>query len=154
MRIQLLCVSKRPAAWVAEAGQEYLKRLHGRLDLQVRELPPAQGAASAEQQKQREGDALLKAVPAGALLVALDTRGTAWSSAELADQLADWRASHKEVVLAIGGAEGHAAQVRERAARTWALSRLTLPHQLARVIVIEQLYRAWSLLNNHPYHRA
>jgi 23S rRNA (pseudouridine1915-N3)-methyltransferase len=154
MRLQLLCVSRRPAAWVSEASQVYLKRLQGKLDLQVRELAPAPGVANATQQRQRESAQILKAIPPGARVIALDERGTAWSTAELASQLADWRENHQDVLLVIGGAEGLDAGIRARAAQIWSLSRLTLPHQLARVIVLEQIYRAWSLLNHHPYHRA
>ncbi len=154
MRLQLLCVSKRPAAWVSEASHEYLKRLQGKVEFQVRELAPVQNAANAEQQRLREAELIRKALPSGARMVALDERGTAWSTQELADHLASWRETAHEVALVIGGAEGLADSVRETAAQVWSLSRLTLPHQLARVVVIEQIYRAWSLLNNHPYHRA
>jgi len=154
VRLQLLCVSRRPAAWASEATDEYLKRLQGRLDLKVRELPPAQGVANAEQQREREADALFKAHPERALLVALDERGKPWSTAELATELADWQQGGRDVTLVIGGAEGLAQSVRDRATRVWSLSRLTLPHQMVRVIVVEQIYRAWSLLNHHPYHRA
>jgi len=151
MRLRLVCVSRRPAPWVADAGQEYLRRLKGQLDVEVREIAPAQ-AANPAQQKIREGEAVLKAAT-GATLVALDERGAQWSTREFADALARWRDARAHVVFAIGGAEGHADAVRAHAAATWSLSRLTLPHQLARVLVIEQIYRAWSLLNNHPYHR-
>jgi|LauGreDrversion4_2_1035121.scaffolds.fasta_scaffold42204_4 23S rRNA (pseudouridine1915-N3)-methyltransferase len=153
MRLHLLCVSRRPAGWVTEAGAEYLKRLKGRLDLQVRELSPAT-ASQPEEQRQREAETILKAVPAGAKLVALDERGLAWSTAELANELAAWRDEARDVALVIGGAEGLAESLRQSATRCWSLSRLTLPHQFARVLVIEQIYRAYSLLNNHPYHRA
>ncbi|MBM4227603.1 MAG: 23S rRNA (pseudouridine(1915)-N(3))-methyltransferase RlmH [Gammaproteobacteria bacterium] len=154
MRLQLLCVSRRPAAWAADATDEYLKRLQGRLDLKVRELPPAQGVANATQQREREADAVFKAHPERALLVALDERGKAWSTAELANELAEWQQEGRDVTLVIGGAEGLDPRVRERAERVWSLSRLTLPHQMVRVIVVEQIYRAWSMLNRHPYHRA
>jgi 23S rRNA (pseudouridine1915-N3)-methyltransferase len=153
MRLHLLCVSRRPAGWVTEAGAEYLKRLKGRLDLQIRELSPAT-ASQPEEQRQREAETILKAVPAGARLVALDERGLAWSTAELANELAAWRDEARDVALVIGGAEGLAESLRQSATRCWSLSRLTLPHQFARVLVIEQIYRAYSLLNNHPYHRA
>ncbi|MGE3392008.1 MAG: 23S rRNA (pseudouridine(1915)-N(3))-methyltransferase RlmH, partial [Gammaproteobacteria bacterium] len=121
MRLRLLCVSRRPAAWVADAGQEYLRRLKGQLDVEVREIAPAQ-AANAARQKAREGEMILKAA-AGATLVALDERGTQWSTREFADTLARWRDSGTDVVLAIGGAEGHSDAVRAHAAATWSLSR-------------------------------
>jgi 23S rRNA (pseudouridine1915-N3)-methyltransferase len=153
MRLHLLCVSRRPAAWVSAATDEYLKRLHGKLDFQCREFAPPH-AANAEQQRTREAELVLKAVPAGALLCALDARGEAWSTTDLAGRLERWPQTYKDAVFVIGGAEGLAPTLRAAAACIWSLSRLTLPHQLARVIVVEQIYRAWSLLHHHPYHRA
>jgi 23S rRNA (pseudouridine1915-N3)-methyltransferase len=129
-----------------------LRRLQGRLDFQIRELTPAL-ATNPAQQRRREGEEILRAA-GGAMLIALDERGSAWSTVDLAERLARWQIEHRLVTLAIGGAEGLADEVKAAAAQTWSLSRLTLPHQLARVIVIEQVYRAWSLLNHHPYHRA
>ncbi len=153
MRLHLFCVARRPPAWAEAAGAEYLKRFGKDVDLRPRDFAP-KAAGSADQQRERETDMLLRAVPAGAKLVALDERGEAWSTAELASRLSRWRDDANDVVLAIGGAEGHGPALRAAASAVWSLSRLTLPHALARVIVIEQIYRAWSLLNNHPYHRA
>ena len=154
MRLLLLCVSKRPVDWVAQAAQEYVKRLSGKLDIQCRELAPAQHASTRAEQRAREATAIAKAIPTGAHTIALDERGEHWTTAALAIELDTWRCEHKDVVLIIGGAEGLDPDTREAAARVWSLSRLTLPHQLVRVIVLEQIYRAWSLLHNHPYHRA
>lgn len=154
MRLHLLCIGKRPPAWVASAVAEYRKRLTGALEVQCRDLPPATGAVPAAQQREREGVALLRAVPPRAFVVVLDEQGTLWSTAEFARELEAWRAAHQDVALIVGGAEGLAPAVKAAAGRRWSLSRLTLPHQLVRVVVLEQLYRAWSLLNNHPYHRA
>jgi len=153
VRLHLFCVARRPPAWAEAAGAEYLKRFGKDVDLRPRDFAP-KAAGSADQQRERETDMLLRAVPAGAKLVALDERGEAWSTAELASRLSRWRDDANDVVLAIGGAEGHGPALRTAASAVWSLSRLTLPHALARVIVIEQIYRAWSLLNNHPYHRA
>ncbi len=154
MRLHLYCVARRPPAWAAEASNEYLKRLTGQLDFRPREIAPYTGAASVDQQREREGQTLLKALPDNAWLVALDERGAAWTTQQLATRLEDWRMRGGDVVLAIGGAEGHAPQTRSAAREVWSLSPLTLPHALVRVIVIEQIYRAWSILNHHPYHRA
>ena len=154
MRLQLLCVSKRPAEWVTAAAEEYLKRLRGKLDLQCRDLAPARGAANAAQQRSRDAATIAKAIPVGALVIALDERGEQWTTAALSVELETWRHTQKDVALIVGGAEGLATTTRVSAARVWSLSELTLPHQLVRVIVIEQIYRAWSLLNHHPYHRA
>jgi 23S rRNA (pseudouridine1915-N3)-methyltransferase len=101
-----------------------------------------------------EGERLLAAAPSGSRLIALDERGEFWSTAELADRLADWLREGRDLSLLVGGPEGLDAGCRDRAERLWSLSRLTLPHPLVRVVVAEQLYRAWSLLHHHPYHRA
>jgi 23S rRNA (pseudouridine1915-N3)-methyltransferase len=86
--------------------------------------------------------------------VALDERAAQWSTTELAAKLDHWRGEHAEVACFIGGAEGLSPALVADADSRWALSRLTLPHQLVRVVLIEQLYRGWSVLHNHPYHRA
>ncbi|MGH8597679.1 MAG: 23S rRNA (pseudouridine(1915)-N(3))-methyltransferase RlmH [Gammaproteobacteria bacterium] len=153
MRFELLCVSKRPVKWVTNAGDDYLSRLKGKLVVSCRELPPVANAASAAAQRDKEGDSILRALPPGACTIALDERGEEWSTGQLAQQLDQWRQAARDVVFVIGGAEGLSSAVQAAAARVWALSRLTLPHQLVRVIVLEQIYRAWSLSQNHPYHR-
>ena len=153
MRVHLFCVARRPPAWAAEGTADYQKRLVGAFDLRLRDFPPQSGVASVEQQRERESRTLLKAVPAGARLVVLDERGEAWSTRTLASRLDGWRNDARDVVLAIGGAEGHAPLLRDTADTLWSLSPLTLPHALVKVLVVEQLYRAWSVLNNHPYHR-
>ncbi len=96
---------------------------------------------------------MLKAIPAGGHVVALDVDGCQWSTEGLAEMLAKWMAMGKDIALLIGGPEGLAPECRAAAKQTWGLSKLTFPHPLVRIIVIEQLYRAWSLLRNHPYHR-
>jgi 23S rRNA (pseudouridine1915-N3)-methyltransferase len=154
MRFEVLCVSKRPAAWVLSANEEYLTRLQGKLAVQCRELNPYANASTPAQQRDKEGEMIHKALPGDATLVALDERGEQWTTRELADHLSRWRNAARDVVFVIGGAEGLSATVQTRASHTWGLSHLTLPHQLARVIVVEQIYRAWSLLQGHPYHRA
>jgi 23S rRNA (pseudouridine1915-N3)-methyltransferase len=154
VKIQLLCVSKRPSAWVLDASNDYVKRLQGKLEVNCRELSPVSNVTNEEQQREREGEMILKAIPSQAHLVALDERGKQWSTAELATAMQQWQLAYKNIALVIGGAEGLAQSVRNSANHVWSLAQLTLPHQLVRVIVIEQIYRAWSLLNNHPYHRA
>ena len=97
---------------------------------------------------------MLAAIPNHAHVVALDEHGEAWSSQDLAKLLNEWQQDYQDIALLIGGPEGLASECLQRAKQRWSLSAATLPHGLARVIVAEQLYRAWSLLNNHPYHRA
>ncbi|HEY5719007.1 MAG TPA: 23S rRNA (pseudouridine(1915)-N(3))-methyltransferase RlmH, partial [Gammaproteobacteria bacterium] len=96
---------------------------------------------------------MLAALPTGARVVALDVAGSAWDTPTLARQLERWRAGGSDVALLVGGADGLAPACLERAEQRWSLSPLTFPHMLVRVLVAEQLYRAWSLLSGHPYHR-
>jgi len=153
VRIHLFSIARRAPGWAEAACEDYLKRFGPGMDVRLREFAP-KSADSVAQQREREAEMLLRAVPAGAQLVALDERGEPWSTAELAARLRRWREDAQDVVFAIGGAEGHGPALCSAARAVWSLSRLTLPHALARVVVVEQLYRAWSLLNNHPYHRA
>jgi len=97
---------------------------------------------------------MLAAIPPGAGVVALDERGEDWSTTRLASRLQSWLADGRDRALLIGGADGLAAACKARAEETWSLSPLTLPHGLVRVLAAEALYRAWSVLHNHPYHRA
>jgi 23S rRNA (pseudouridine1915-N3)-methyltransferase len=153
MRIHILCISKRPRDWVAQATHEYLRRLQGQLDIVVSEIAPSVNQSSKAAQLDKEADRLRRLCPARAYRVALDERGAQWSTLDLAANLDRWRGEHADVVCFIGGAEGLAPRIITDADSRLSLSRLTLPHQLARVILIEQLYRGWSVLRNHPYHR-
>ena len=143
-------------AWVNTGFAEYSKRFPRSLTLKLTEIPPghrpkrAQPAAAI----QIEGTRLLAAVPKGARKVTLDEGGKAWSTEELARRLAIWMQSGSDVAFLIGGPDGLDPVLKTDVDETWSLSRLTFPHSLVRVVVAEQLYRAWSLINNHPYHRA
>jgi 23S rRNA (pseudouridine1915-N3)-methyltransferase len=154
MRAHLLSVGERMPDWLAQGFAEYQKRLAPWLPLQLREIRLARGKLLTPAQiKAAEADALLAALPREAWVIALDGRGTPWSSEQLAERLAAWRMGGRDVYLLIGGAEGLHDTVLDRAHARWSLGPLTLPHMLVRVIVAEQLYRAASLLAGHPYHR-
>jgi 23S rRNA (pseudouridine1915-N3)-methyltransferase len=141
--------------WVKEGVTTYQKRLPRHVQLEFREFSPAQRSAgvTAERAIHREGEQLLKALPDGAHLIALDERGRQWSSMDLARQLESWLAAQPQVVFMIGGADGLAPACKDRADSLWSLSALTLPHALVRVVLTEQIYRAWTLVQGHPYHR-
>ena len=96
---------------------------------------------------------MLKAMQDPAYVIALDEHGKSWSSTGLAAQLANWMATYPNVVFLIGGADGLADSCKQRADALWSLSPLTLPHALVRVVLAEQIYRAWTLVQGHPYHR-
>jgi len=151
LRAFLIAVGERMPAWVQDGYAEYARRLSRELPLQLVEIStksrdPARVNAD-------EGAALLAAIPKGAHVVALDGRGKAWSSEDVAVQLARWRMLGKDLAFVIGGADGLAAAVLDRADQRWSLGPATLPHPLVRIVVTEQLYRAVTQLGNHPYHR-
>lgn len=155
MRIHVLSVGRRMPGWVEAGFDDYARRLPPQCALRLVEIEPAhRGRGSGARAKQEEGERLLKAAPKGAGLIAMDERGEQWSTAQLAEELRTWLAGGRDIALLIGGADGLAAECRAQAERRWSLSPLTFPHQLVRVIVAEQVYRAWSLLHGHPYHRA
>jgi 23S rRNA (pseudouridine1915-N3)-methyltransferase len=103
--------------------------------------------------REKEAQRILHRLKPGDFVVVLDERGKAWSSADLARELTRWQNHHPSVALVIGGPEGLTDEVRQRANQVWSLSALTFPHGLVRVIVVEQLYRAWTILQGHPYHK-
>ncbi len=154
MRFRLIAVGARQPGWVRDGFEEYARRLPPPFALELVEIPLVSRAGSSpERAVEREGERVLAAIPRGARVVALDERGTPWRSTELALRVGEWQDSWREVALLIGGPDGHAPLVQARADERWSLSALTLPHGLARVLVAEQLYRAWSLRAGHPYHR-
>ena len=154
MKLTLLAVGDKMPAWAEDATGEYLKRLPREARMNLATVKPEKRAGqSAEAIKSAEAARLLEKVPVGSRLVALDEHGRQVSTRELADLLARWLETGKDTVLVIGGADGLAPDLLARAETNLALSRLTLPHALARVLVAEQVYRAVSLLHNHPYHR-
>lgn len=156
MKIYLIAVGTRMPAWVETAFADYAARLPRECSLHLTEIAAGQRGKNADiaRAKRDEGEKILKALPRGAHVIALDERGEALPSTGWSDALKDWMQRGDDVCLLIGGPDGHAPEVLERAHRKWTLSKLTLPHALVRVLVAEQLYRAWSLLANHPYHRA
>lgn len=154
MRIRLLVVGDRQPTWVDTAVNEYLKRIRlpWRVDLQS--LPTASRAQrTAEQAMQREGEQVLASLRPKEKMVLLDEHGQRFGSRNFARHLQQLATESPDLVVVIGGPDGHAPAVQARAAERWSLSDMTLPHGLARVVVAEQLYRAQSVLAGHPYHR-
>ncbi|HVT35978.1 MAG TPA: 23S rRNA (pseudouridine(1915)-N(3))-methyltransferase RlmH [Nevskiaceae bacterium] len=156
MNIVLAAVGHKMPAWVQAAYADYAARLPRECTLLLREIAPAQRGKNADlaRAKKEEGEKLLRAIPRDALVIALDERGRELTSTQWSRELAGWMQSGRDVALLIGGADGHASEVLAHAQQSWSLSKLTLPHAMVRVLVAEQLYRAWTLLANHPYHRA
>lgn len=146
MKIHLIAAGRRPPRWIDAGFREYARRLRGAVSLELTEIAPKNARELARP--------MLRAVPGNARVVALDIDGWAWSTRDLAEQARGWLHGGRPVALLVGGADGLPAPCLERADERWSLGPLTLPHMLVRVVVAEQLYRAVSLLENHPYHRA
>lgn len=156
MRIHLVAVGTRMPSWVVEGYQEYAKRLPRECSLQLTEVPLSKRHKSLTpgQARRQEGQAMLAALPKVCTVVALDVRGSSWGTEALAGQLRDWMASGRDVALLVGGPDGLSPSCLDRADQRWSLSALTFPHSLVRIILAEQLYRAWTLTTGHPYHRS
>ena len=156
LRLSLITASNRQPAWVDTGAADYAKRLRGRCSLEIKTVPLARrtAATSADRAVEEEGARLLAQLPAGAHVVALSERGRPWSTPDLARKLDAWMGLGAPVGLLVGGPDGLSESCIDRADEQWSLSNLTLPHGLVKIVVAEALYRAWSLLENHPYHRA
>lgn len=155
MNIFLLAVGTKMPDWVNKGYSEYAKRLNADCRLKLIEIAPGKRGKNADlaKIKQQEGEKLLSAIPKGCLVVALEVQGKSWSTEMLSQQLDSWLHGGQDVALLIGGPEGLSDACVARAKLKWSLSPLTLPHPLVRVLLSEQIYRAYSILKNHPYHR-
>ena len=155
MRVTVLSVGHRMPGWIQDGFHEYTRRMPPEVKVELVELKPQERGTgtAAERAKALEGERLLAAVPAGGTLLALDERGRSVTTHGLATMLSEWMRDAAHPVFAIGGADGLSEGVKQKAAKLVSLSALTLPHGLVRVVLAEQLYRAWSILSHHPYHR-
>jgi 23S rRNA (pseudouridine1915-N3)-methyltransferase len=155
VRVQLIAVGTKMPAWVLAGYQEYAKRLPKLWlpKLVEIELGHRGKSSSLDAARRAEADAILALVPAQHQLVALEVLGKPWSTPDVANHLAQWQMGGSDVSFVIGGPDGLDPKILERANSLWSLSNLTLPHPLVRIVFIEQLYRAWTLLQNHPYHK-
>ena len=154
MRIRVIAIGSRMPGWVREAVEDYLKRFAAQLRVSVIEIEAGNRTGSNPKRAiEVEGERLLAAVHRDEYVVALDERGNEMTTKQLASWLEGHMREGRDVALLIGGPDGFAPGVLARADYKWALSKLTFPHALVRVVLAEQLYRAHSVLTNHPYHR-
>lgn len=154
MRLALIAVGQRMPGWIREGFEDYARRLRPRLPLTLVEIPAAKrGSGDLQRAVADEGRKLLASVRPDDYVIALDERGTARSSLALSRWLAVRLQEGRDLSFLVGGADGFAPEVLKRANERWSLSTLTLPHALVRVVFAEQLYRAVTLLDGHPYHR-
>ena len=155
MQIRIINVAQKMPAWADRACEDYLKRIPRELKPQLVTVPLAArraGRQSAEP-RQREAQAILARLEAGSLNLALDERGTCWSSVDWAQNLERWMLESPRVTLIVGGPDGLAPECLKACRQTVSLGKITLPHALVRVVLLEQLYRAWTIIQGHPYHR-
>lgn len=141
-------------SWVQQGYNEYAKRLPRECELVLKEIAPDKRRSGDTARITRdEGERMMAALAPRSHIVTLDIPGKPWTTENLADALKRWLGNGQPVALMVGGPEGLSSQVKDSAHESWSLSALTFPHPLVRIVVAEQIYRAWSLLNNHPYHR-
>ncbi|HUX81513.1 MAG TPA: 23S rRNA (pseudouridine(1915)-N(3))-methyltransferase RlmH [Halothiobacillus sp.] len=153
--MHLISVGTRLPSWAEAGTNEYLKRMPLACPVVLHEVPavPRSKTTATARAKAEECARIEAQIPKSAWRIVCDERGKPWTTAALSAQMADWMQSGRDVAIVVGGADGLTDELRQSADRLWRLSDLTLPHPLVRVLLAEQLYRAWSLLNNHPYHR-
>ena len=154
MRLLIVAVGQRVPDWAQTAWDDYVKRFPAELKVELKAVKTeTRGSKTVEQLQAAERARIEAAIPRGTRIVALDERGTALTTAALAAKLQHWQREGGDVALVIGGPDGLDPALRQAAHERIRLSDLTLPHAFARVLLIEQLYRAWSINANHPYHR-
>jgi 23S rRNA (pseudouridine1915-N3)-methyltransferase len=155
MKINLISVGNKMPNWVQKGYDEYAKRMPRGCSLTLKEVSPGKRGKNSDVVRiiRDEGERMVSAIPSGAHVVTLDIPGKPWTTPELSHAMKRWLESGQHIALMVGGPEGLSDSVRDLARESWSLSTLTFPHPLVRVLVAEQLYRAWSILNNHPYHR-
>lgn len=155
MVIHFITVGQKMPKWVQDGYQEYAKRLPKACSLKLIELPMASRGKSnsVDKMKLEESRRIEESIPKGARLIVLDEHGQQVTTKGLADKMEDWLGSGQDIALIVGGPDGLDQSLIQKAQWKWGLSKLTLPHPMVRILVAEQVYRAWSVINNHPYHR-
>jgi 23S rRNA (pseudouridine1915-N3)-methyltransferase len=155
MQIQIINVAQKLPAWADRASEDYLRRMPRELKPKLVTVPLAARRAKqpSAEPRRRESEAILARLEAGSLNLALDERGSCWSSVEWSQNLERWMFEHPRVNLIVGGPDGLAPECLQACQQRVSLGRITLPHALVKVILLEQLYRAWTIIQGHPYHR-
>ncbi|MFZ9495562.1 MAG: 23S rRNA (pseudouridine(1915)-N(3))-methyltransferase RlmH [Candidatus Methylopumilus sp.] len=152
MKIKIISIGNKMPAWINEAFDSYISRLDRDFTLQLIEINPKKKFDSIEQKKMSEAERILSHLDKEFLIV-LDEKGLQFTSQELAQKLKHWSEHFKHITFVIGGADGVHEDILHKANLVWSLSKSTFPHAFVRVLIAEQLYRAHSILENHPYHR-
>ncbi len=155
MKIHLIAVGKKMPEWVNIGYSEFSKRMPPELQIKLIEITPSvrNKTTPIEKNIKEEGERIQSAIPSNSRLIVLDEKGKNFSSVDLSKKMESWLPMGQDISIVIGGADGVDNVIKQQAVEKWSLSSLTLPHALVRVVVAEQLYRGWSILKGHPYHR-
>lgn len=155
MKLIVVAVGHKMPDWISAGFNEYARRMPREAKIELVEIRPEPRTTgkSVAQMMEAEAQRILAALPQNCLRIALDERGGAWTTRQLADRMQQWMGEGRDVAFVIGGADGLHEPIKNGAQQLLALSAMTLPHGMVRVLLAEQLYRAHSLLHNHPYHR-
>ncbi|MDP0589733.1 MAG: 23S rRNA (pseudouridine(1915)-N(3))-methyltransferase RlmH [Candidatus Endonucleobacter bathymodioli] len=155
MRITLISIGSRMPAWIEDGFREYSRRLVQDVRLELVEVPLGRRHKDTDisRQQTKEATQMLAAIGKGDLVIAMDVIGKLWSTKQLADKMTGWLRSGCDISLLVGGPEGLPRGSDDNVDFRWSLSPLTLPHTLVRIVIAEQIYRAWSILHGHPYHK-
>jgi len=156
LKIHLIVVGTKMPSWVETGVGEYQKRLPRNFELVIHEVPMAKRSKNnpdVARLCEKEGKALVNAIPAGAFVVALDVTGKTRSTEKLADKFLTIMEDGRDLAMLVGGPDGLSGECLSVADEAWSLSALTLPHTIVRIVVAEQVYRVWSVMAGHPYHR-
>ncbi len=155
MRIHLIAVGKKMPEWVNSGYLEFSKRMPPELQINLIEITPSvrNKTTPIEKNIKEEGERIHSAIPSNSRLIVLDEKGKNFSSVDLSKKMESWLPMGQDISIVIGGADGVDNVIKQQAVEKWSLSSFTLPHALVRVVIAEQLYRGWSILKGHPYHR-
>ncbi|RUR19743.1 23S rRNA (pseudouridine(1915)-N(3))-methyltransferase RlmH [Legionella sp. km535] len=155
LKITIITLGNKMPDWVIKGSNEYIKRFKEGIQLKVTEIPLMTRSKSSDLSRimEKESAMIREAIPNGARIIALDIEGKTFSSEELAIKITQLQQISSHFCFIIGGPEGLSNEIRQLSDERWSLSKLTLPHPLVRIILLETLYRAWTIINNHPYHK-
>lgn len=155
LKITLITLGNKMPDWVNQASNEYAKRFNDGISLKMIEIPLLKRHKSSDLPRimEKEASMMIEAIPGNARLIALEIEGKDFSSEELAVKMTQLQQISSHLCFLIGGPEGLSQDILKRCDERWSLSKLTLPHPLARIVLLEALYRAWSIICNHPYHK-
>ncbi|PWY56029.1 23S rRNA (pseudouridine(1915)-N(3))-methyltransferase RlmH [Legionella qingyii] len=155
LKITIITLGNKMPDWVTQGSNEYAKRLNDGVQLKIIEIPLIRRSKSSDLSRilEKESALIKEALPNNARIIALEIEGKAFSSEELAIKISQLQQTSSHLCFIIGGPEGLTQEILKLCDERWSLSKLTLPHPLVRIILLETLYRAWSIINNHPYHK-